>query len=333
MTCGTVARQTQLGKQPGRFDMVGNSRVMRQLFEQIEVIANAQGPVLITGESGTGKELVARAIHRLSPRAEQAFQVVNCAGIPQELLESEFFGHVKGAFTGASQARTGMLQQANHGSLFLDEIGDMPFSLQAKMLRALQDGSVRPVGHNREDQVDVRIIAATHADLSQKVTRGEFRQDLFYRLETFQLHIPPLRERAEDKVLLAELFLSRYSRIQNKSILGFSTAAKSFLRTYAFPGNVRELQNLIERAVAFCDADWIEVEHLSLTTTPSDLQPDDREESLLAGDSLPTLSELQRRYMELVLTEAGGNKQRAARILGIGRRTLYRWLSERTHKD
>lgn len=327
MASQTVTPITQLKNFPGRFGLVGTSRVMRELFEQIEIVAAAQGPVLILGESGTGKELVAKAIHQHSKRAGKSFQVVNCAGIPQELLETEFFGYVKGAFTGAGQSQTGILQQADEGSLFLDEIGDMPVSLQAKLLRAIQDGSVRPVGHKREDRVDVRIIAATHADLKKKVAHGEFRQDLFYRLETFMIHVPPLRERGHDKMLLAEQFLTQQCGKQGKQISGFSEAATQLLESYTFPGNVRELQNLVERAVAFCETDTIDIGQLSPRLAEVVAEPSGRE-LLLAGSGLPSLSELQNRYLQLVLAETGNNKQQAAQILGIGRRTLYRWLKQ-----
>ncbi len=314
----------------GRFGMLGQSCAMQALFEQIEVVAKAQGPVLITGESGTGKELVAHALHQQSERANGPFVVVNCAGIPGDLLEAEFFGHTRGAFTGANEARPGMLQQANGGSLFLDEISDMPVSLQAKLLRALQDGAVRPVGRNEEDHVDVRIIAATHDNLSKKVTRGEFREDLFYRLDTFQILIPPLRERGDDKLLLARNFLDTFCREQNKPDLGISEEARQVLLDYHFPGNVRELQNLIERAVAFCEGEQLEAAHLlpAIQHSQAPYPGETEEKKLLTGSGLPTMHELQSRYLKLVLTEVNGNKQRAAEILGIGRRTLYRWLQQ-----
>ena len=318
------------GSFSGRFGMVGQGPSMQALFEQIEVVVKAQGPVLISGESGTGKELVAHALHQQSDRAEGPFVVVNCAGIPAELLEAEFFGHTRGAFTGANEARPGMLQQADGGSLFLDEISDMPVSLQAKLLRALQDGAVRPVGRNEEDHVDVRIIAATHDNLRKKVERGEFRQDLFYRLDTFQILIPPLRERDDDKLLLARHFLEGFGDEQKKPGLGISEEARQILLDYHFPGNVRELQNLIERAVAFCDGNQLEAAHLLPAIRPSQV-PDFAEadqQGLLNGAGLPTMHELQSRYMRLVLSEVNGNKQRASEILGIGRRTLYRWLQQ-----
>ncbi|MCC5796162.1 MAG: sigma-54-dependent Fis family transcriptional regulator [Methylophaga sp.] len=326
----------RLSQAQGFHGIYGQSRLMRQLFDQIKVIARAQGPVLINGESGTGKELVAKAVHAESERNQGPFLAVNCAGIPQELLESEFFGHAAGSFTGARKARKGLLQQAHGGTLLLDEIAEMPIALQAKLLRALQDGSIRPVGQDTEEQVDVRIIAATHRDLKQKVAEGSFREDLFYRLETFTLTVPALRARQEDTELLAQQFLQQLAVAQGKSIKGFSEEALDVIRGYSFPGNVRELQNIVERAVTFCEQAWVQVSHLperlsnapitdpveTITATSFD------EHDLLAGPMLPSLDELQRRYVNKVLEEVGGNKRRAAALLGIGRRTLYRWLDE-----
>jgi len=310
--------------------LFGRSAAMRTLFDQIRVVARAQGPVLVTGESGTGKELVARAIHAESERADGPFLAVNCAGVPQELMESEFFGHAPGAFTGARGARRGLLQQAHGGTLLLDEIGEMPLALQAKMLRALQDGSIRPVGQDTEEQVDVRIVAATHRDLAQRVADGVFREDLYYRLETFTLSVPALRERDDDVELLAQRFLVRFATEQGRPARGFSPAALDALRAYAFPGNVRELQNAVERAVAFCPGATVEPEHLPARLLRPDSAPAPAvprgDGGLLDGPVLPTLDELQQRYVRRVLAEVGGNRRRAAALLGIGRRTLYRWL-------
>lgn len=329
-------RFRQLSKSKGFHGISGRSRAMRSLFDQIRIIARAQGPVLITGESGTGKELVAKALHAESDRSSGPFLAVNCAGVPQELLESEFFGHAAGAFTGANKARKGLLQEAHGGSLLLDEIGEMPLSLQAKLLRALQDGSIRPVGQDTEEQVDVRIIAATHRDLRQKIEEGCFREDLYYRLETFVLSVPPLREREEDRELLAQRFLRQMSAAQGKCVSGFTEPALSRIKHYAFPGNVRELQNVIERAVAFCAEDKIQLEHLPsrladtyiTQETESVSRKNVDESKLLAGPMLPTLDELQKRYVRMILEEVDGNKRRAAALLGIGRRTLYRWIDD-----
>lgn len=331
-------RFRQLSQDQGFHGIYGKSHSMRALFEQIRVIGRAHGPVLINGESGTGKELVARALYLESDRADGPFLAVNCAGIPQELLESEFFGHASGAFTGARKSRKGLLQEADGGTLLLDEIGEMPLSLQAKLLRALQDGSIRPVGQDTEESVDVRIIAATHRDLKKKVAAGEFREDLYYRLETFALTVPPLRDRDEDRELLAQRFLQALAVAQRKDIKGFSPEALGLLRRYSFPGNVRELQNITERAVAFCNEDWVQPSHLperleqESETSPQHLDDDNGDApyngGLLDGPVLPTLEQLQKRYVRMVLDEVDGNKRRAAALLGIGRRTLYRWLDE-----
>ncbi len=315
--------------------IIGQSPAMQQLFHQIRQIASADGPVLVQGESGTGKELVARALHDQSSRRDGPYMVVNCGGIPSELMESEFFGHAAGAFTGARHQRAGLFQQADGGTLLLDELGEMPLALQAKLLRVLQDGKLRPVGSDHEIQVDVRIIGATNRNLTEAVAEGGFREDLFYRLETFALQVPPLRARGEDIQRLAEFFLTRFNARQQRRIKGFSDAALAALQRYAFPGNVRELQNAVERAATFCDTALIEVRHLpqriieqptgqaapvtaDTTTTPLPGNSD--------PDGLPSLETVQRNYIHQVLHATGGNKRRAADILGITRRTLYRWL-------
>lgn len=328
----------QLGKQQDFYGMFGQSPAMRNLFEQIKVIAKSQGPVLIHGESGAGKELVAKALHKESERADGPFLAVNCAGIPSELLESEFFGHAAGAFTGAGKKRKGLMQQANGGSLLLDELGEMPLSLQVKLLRALEDGSIRPVGQDTEEKVDVRILAATHRDLEQKVQDGSFREDLYYRLEAFSLSVPALRERGEDQELLAQLFLRQLVTQRGSNIKGFDEKALKLIRDYDFPGNVRELHNVVERAVAFCNEEWITQYHLpkrvltdvspSANASKTETSHSKEEQALLSGPVLPTLPELQKRYVKMVLETVEGNKRRAAAILGIGRKTLYRWLEE-----
>ncbi|MBA4742332.1 MAG: sigma-54-dependent Fis family transcriptional regulator [Azoarcus sp.] len=312
--------------------LFGRSAAMRTLFDHIGVVARAHGPVLINGESGTGKELVARAIHAESERADGPFLAVNCAGVPQELMESEFFGHASGAFTGARAARRGLLQQAHGGTLLLDEIGEMPLALQAKMLRALQDGSIRPVGQDTEEHVDVRVVAATHRDLAQRVADGDFREDLYYRLETFAIDVPPLRARGDDVELLAQRILARCAAAQNKPVRGFAPEALARLAAYPFPGNVRELQNVVERAVAFAAGERVEVVDLPARLA-NDTMPAPAADivsrgdgGLLDGTVLPTLDEVQKRYVRRVLDEVGGNRRRAAALLGIGRRTLYRWL-------
>jgi DNA-binding NtrC family response regulator len=329
-----VRRFQQLLSDDRFHGMLGRSRVMRGLFDQIRQLARAEGPVLVIGESGTGKELVARAVHAESERAKGPFLAINCAGLPAELLESEFFGHVAGAFTGANRAHKGLFQQADGGTLFLDEIGEMPLPLQAKLLRVLQEGTIRPVGAERELSVDVRIIAASNRPLETEAGREAFREDLFFRLETFILQVPPLRDREEDLELLAAGFVAHFAARGGRPVRGIAPAALAQLRRYPFPGNVRELQNAIERAVTFCHGRSIELEHL-----PSRIADyrDDKARSagteLLAqlsdGPLLPTLEELELRYIEHVLKLVDGNKRRAAALLGIGRRTLYRRLGER----
>ena len=316
--------------------IIGQSPAMQQLFHNIRQIASADGPVLVQGESGTGKELVARALHDQSSRRDGPYMVVNCGGIPSELMESEFFGHAAGAFTGARTQRAGLFQQADGGTLLLDELGEMPLALQAKLLRVLQDGKVRPVGSDHEIQLDVRIIGATNRNLTEAVADGSFREDLFYRLETFALQVPPLRARGDDVQRLAEFFLTRFNARQQRRIKGFSDEALAMLQRYSFPGNVRELQNAVERAATFCDTPLIETRHLPQRIceqptgqpVPSALPAAPAAPLPVSGDpeGLPTLETVQRQYIHQVLQATGGNKRRAADILGITRRTLYRWI-------
>lgn len=303
--------------------LVGKSPAMRKLYDQIEQIAKVDGSVLIQGESGTGKELVARALHELSPRSQQGFQAVNCAGIPADLMESEFFGHKSGAFTGAKGARDGLLKQADGGTLLLDEIGEMPLPLQAKLLRFLQEGSLRAVGSDKEEFVDVRVLAATHQDLEQKVADGSFRQDLFYRLETFSLKVPALRERGEDIERLARFFISE-QKDKDKATTQISSEALDRLFRYSFPGNVRELQNAIERALAFCQSGTINLKDL-----PSRIVEQPLSQAAITQNQWPTLNELQEQYIERVMQHVEGNKSKAAELLGVTRRTLYRWLDDK----
>ncbi|QZN90909.1 sigma-54-dependent transcriptional regulator [Idiomarina abyssalis] len=316
-----LKRYRQQQKGPG--GLVGQSPSMRKLYDQIERIAPADGSVLITGESGTGKELVAKALHQLSDRAEQSFQAVNCAGIPADLMESEFFGHAAGAFTGAQKKRQGLLKQADGGTLLLDEIGEMPMALQAKLLRVLQEGTIRAVGSDEEETVNVRILAATHQDLEKQVEDGRFRQDLFYRLETFSLRVPPLRERGEDIERLANYFLQQLRKGSDKAVQSISPAALEQLYRYRFPGNVRELQNAIERAFTFSRDDKIAVEDLPQRILESAHEPE-----VEYAAEWPTLDEYQNQYIRKVLVHAEGNKSKAAEILGVTRRTLYRWLEQ-----
>ncbi|MCC5812293.1 MAG: sigma-54-dependent Fis family transcriptional regulator [Ectothiorhodospiraceae bacterium] len=331
---GEVRKYRSLLEEDHFHGLIGQSRAMRTLFQQIQQLAQALGPVLVVGESGTGKELVARAIHEESQRAAGPFQAVNCAGVPAELLESEFFGHEAGAFTGAVKAKKGLFDQAHGGTLFLDELGEMPMALQAKLLRVLQDGVIRPVGASKEHEVDVRIVAATNRNLEEMIEAGGFREDLFYRLETFTLRIPPLREREEDLELLAARFLTRFGMQMGRDVKGFSSEALAALKMYSFPGNVRELQNAVERAVTFCQSDTVELEHLPSRVRGNDRRPiaaasvDGLLKDMTHGPMLPTLAELEQRYIHYVLDQVGGNKRRASALLDVSRRTLYRRLDE-----
>lgn len=318
--------------------MVGRSPLMRRLFQKIDRIGRVDGPVLIHGESGTGKELVARALHAESARSDGPFLAVNCAGVPRELLESEFFGHAKGAFTGAVADREGLFAEADGGTLLLDEVTEMPLDVQAKLLRVLQEGEIRRVGDNQVRPVDVRIVASSNRDVEEAVEEGRLREDLYFRLQTFTLEVPPLRERGEDLELLTGHFLQRYSARLDREIRGVSPGVLDRLRAYPFPGNVRELENAVQRAVAFCRGDQL---------TVGDLPPrirDHASESMegAADDAgafsvdlsgrIPELREIEARFIRRVLELTDGNKRKAASLLGIGRRTLYRKL-EREEED
>ncbi|MCE8023140.1 sigma-54-dependent transcriptional regulator [Billgrantia aerodenitrificans] len=332
-----LAERFQQGESPGHFHgIVGESETMQALFHDAARLAKSDAPILILGESGTGKELLARAIHAESPRAAEPFIAVNCASIPSELMESEFFGHVKGAFTGASDSRQGLFQAANGGSLFLDEIGEMSPGLQAKLLRALQEKMVKAVGAEKEESVDVRIIAATHRDLEQEIESGNFRSDLFYRLETFSLRIPPLRERQGDIERLVSALIEKHATAQGKRIESVEPVALQTLLDYPYPGNVRELENAIMRAVTLAEEGL-----LSHADLPERIRQHGQEQrgvvrQIEAGSALvarsqqswPSLEEVEKRYIQKVLEATGGNKRRTADILGIARRTLYRRLEE-----
>ncbi|MBD3655189.1 sigma-54 dependent transcriptional regulator [Marinobacter sp.] len=320
--------QAQAG---GSLGLIGESPVMQRLRTEIRQVARSSAAVLINGESGTGKELVARAIHRESDRRQQPFVAVNCAGIPQELMESEFFGHEAGAFTGARQARNGLFAEADGGTLLLDEIGEMPLPLQAKLLRVLQEGTIKPVGSDHEESVDVRVVAATHVDLLDAVARGVFREDLYYRLETLAIPVPPLRERNDDVELLAMHFLQEAARRHGRGPMQLAEATLVTLTDYPFPGNVRELSSAIERAVTFCEGSVVQPEHLPARVRQRQATADTAASPRagLEAASLaewPTLEQLQNDYVARVMAAVDGNKRRAAGILGVNRRTLYRWL-------
>ncbi len=312
--------------------LVGQSRPMQCLYDQIQRMAPAGGPILIEAESGAGKELVAHAVHAEGPRSNGPFVPVNCASIPGELMESELFGHQAGAFTGATRARRGLFAEAHGGSLLLDEIGEMPLDLQASLLRVLQDGHIRRVGAETEEPLDVRIIAATNRNLEEDIEYGRFRSDLFYRLETFSLRIPPLRERGDDRELLASRFIAQFAQELGRQEIALTEGAIACLRNYPFPGNVRELRNAMERAVTFARDGWIRTRDLPERMRCHRLQVSqgvDKEGDGnwdLLSDGLVSLDRLQQRYIDRVLGHTGGNKRVAARILGINRRTLYRHL-------
>jgi DNA-binding NtrC family response regulator len=327
-----------LDSEKGFHGILGRSPAVQALIEKIRALAPADGPVLITGESGTGKELVARAIHAEGSRSDGPFIAVNCAGIPPELMESELFGHTAGAFTSANRARKGLIAEAHGGTLLLDEIGEMPMEMQTKLLRILQDGAIRQVGSNQEVHVDVRILAATNRNLDDEVAAGRFREDLFYRLETFALDVPALRERDDDIERMAVHFSQHFAAAQNKAIEGLDPQALARLRGYRFPGNVRELANAMERAVTFCNDRTIRPEHLPERISERAIPETDgggRSPSPWGDDpeQLPSLATVQHRYIEHVLEVVSGNKRRASQILGIGRRTLYRRLEGEVSED
>jgi two-component system response regulator HydG len=302
--------------------ILGTSSQMQAMFELLDRASATRASVLITGESGTGKELVARALHNRSQRADHPFVAVNCSAVPDSLLESELFGHVKGAFTDAKEARSGLFVKASGGTLFLDEIGDMPPALQPKLLRALQERTVRPVGGDAEVNVDVRLIAATHRDLETAVAEKTFREDLFYRLNVIHIEVPPLRDRGSDILLMAERFVLGYAGELGKAVTGISRAAARRLLAYRWPGNVRELQNCLERAVALTRDEEIQLDDLPPKIRESRQQPSPA--GVADESELVTLDEVERRYIKRVLAAVQGNKKAAARILGLDRKTLYR---------
>jgi DNA-binding NtrC family response regulator len=315
--------------------IVGRSAPMRRLFEQVRQLADAAGPVLILGESGAGKEMVARAIHAESARNEGPFIAVNCAALPQGLVESELFGHAAGAFTGAGQARQGMFEAAVGGTILLDELTELPLPVQAKLLRTLQEGTLRKVGCNHEASVDVRIIAATNGDVDRQIDRGELRRDLYFRLETFILEVPPLRERPEDIEVLAALFLSRFRVALGKRVDGFKSDALAALRSYDFPGNVRELESIVERGVTFCRENEIRIEHLGSKVVERygrSRRTGQVLDAVVDAGNLPSLEDLKKAYVRYALETLDGNKRRTAVALGIGRRTLYRYLEPETRE-
>ena len=296
--------------------LIGRSRAMRAAVDVLRTVAEGDASVLLLGESGTGKELAARAVHFAGRRSRAAFVPVNCAAIPEALLEAELFGHEKGAFTGADRRRPGLLEEADGGTLFLDEVADMPQALQAKLLRVLQDKAVRAVGGREPRQLDFRVIAASNAELAARVREGRFREDLYYRLAVIPVRLPTLRERPEDIPLLARHFLARAAAEAGKAVTALDEAALEWMLRYPWPGNVRELENTITRAVALATGP---------TLTLREVQPLPGVE-LQVSRPRPTLAELQADYVERVLDETRGDRRAAAHILGVSLRTLQRWV-------
>jgi two-component system response regulator HydG len=297
---------------------------MKEIYDLLDRLVDSDAAVLITGESGTGKEVVARALHHRGRRSAGPFMAINCAAMPEQLLESELFGHTRGAFTDARAARTGLFLEANGGTLFLDEIGDLPLALQPKLLRALQERVVRPVGATEEVPFDVRLVASTNRDLETAVEEGRFREDLYFRINVIQVALPPLRARGGDVLLLAQHFLEQHAARAEKRVTGLSPAAAERLVSYAWPGNVRELQNCIERAVALARYEQILVDDL-----PERIRAYRGSYVVLAADDpseLVPLEQVERRYILRVMEAVGGNKTVAAKVLGLDRATLYRKL-------
>jgi two-component system response regulator AtoC len=303
-----------------QWDLIGRSEPARKTFALIDKAARVNSTVLITGESGTGKELVAHAIHKSSARADQPFIVVNCAALPESLIEAELFGHEKGAFTGAVERKEGKFELANNGTIFLDEIGCMPLNLQSRLLRVIQDNCVEKIGSQKPVKVDIRVIAATNLQLEAAVKKSEFREDLFYRLNVIRINLPPLRDRKEDIPLYAEYFTNKFSREFNKGLKGITPEALRIMINYDWPGNVRELQNLIERIVALTDQpEYIQADDIPLEAAAQNLVQEGLKEALL---------DFERRYIKNALAAADGNQTKAAEILNIHRTTLVSKLDQ-----
>ncbi len=322
-----VKRLNEQISRPAQFgEIVGESPAMRELFDQLERIADSETSILLTGESGTGKELVARTIHRRSRRSQRPFVAVNCGALPENLLESELFGHVKGAFTDARSDRKGLFLEAEGGTLLLDEIGEMPLSMQVKLLRVLEENTVRAVGSDRETSVDVRLISATNRDLASLIDAGKFREDLYYRINVVQLELPPLRSRGTDVLRIGNRFTEHFASRSGKQVAGISEPAAERLLNYSWPGNIRELRNVIERAIALTRHDQILVEDL-----PEKVRNFQSRQFLVDGSDpseLLPMEEIERRYILHVLDSLEGNKTTTARILGLDRKTLYRKLKQ-----
>lgn len=315
----------RLGKQFDFRNIIGRSPAMVKVFETLSLVAPSDATVLINGESGTGKELIAAALHHNSKRKENPFIKINCAALHENLLESELFGHEKGAFTGADSQRKGRFEMASKGTLFLDEIGDMSAQTQAKILRVLQEGELERLGGSKTIKVDVRLVAATHRDLNAMVEQGTFRQDLFFRLSVVPIDLPPLRGRTEDIPALADCFLKRYSKKNKKDIKGFHPQALMLLARYSWPGNIRELENSIERAVILCLGEQITPKELPPQMVPDDFKTVETLDSAQGGLSL---KDVEREAIRATLEQSDGNRSRTAKILGIARQTLINKIKE-----
>jgi DNA-binding NtrC family response regulator len=306
----------------GLGEFIGNSKSMKDVFAVIESIAQKDVPIMITGESGTGKEVAARTIHKLSRRESKPFVAINAAAFPESLIESELFGHERGAFTGAVATRQGVFEQANGGTLLIDEIAEMPMSLQPKLLRVLADGRVRRLGGNYEFEFDVRVLAATNRDPLKAIEEGKLREDLYYRLNVVPLSLPPLRARADDVPVLAQHFINEFNTKHRLQILGTSEEAGAMLKAYAWPGNVRELRNVIERSVVLAKSEWLEEKDLP----PYVRNPALRSEKLVFSVGETTVADAERTLILKTLEHAGKNKAEAARQLGVDVKTIYNKL-------
>ncbi len=320
--------KAELAQARGPEGLIGNSPAMRDLVSTLKQVAPSSATILLAGESGTGKELCARALHQLSPRASGPFVAVNCAALPESILEAELFGTEKGAFTGAAERRLGRFERAHLGTLLLDEVGDIPLAMQVKLLRVLQEGNIERLGGTETIPVDVRVVAATHVDLRERVEQGRFREDLYYRLDVIRIALPPLREREGDVAVLAMHFLKRFADRHGKQVVSIEHRALDALLDWPFPGNVRELENAIERAVVLCPGDVLRFEDLPVPIKAQGGAP------LESGDLLSfrvgtPLEQLERAAIDATLRHTGGDKQLSAKLLGLSLRTLYRRLGER----
>src|SRR5947209_9684184 len=311
----------RLGQVDAGVGVIGQSPAMRKAMDLVEKVAPSKASVVITGQSGTGKEMIARAIHQLSPRREKPFIAINCSAIPAGLMESEMFGHERGAFTGADQRRLGAWELADGGTLFLDEVGEIPIELQAKFLRVLEEERLRRLGGKSEISVDVRVISATNRDLKDEIKAGRFREDLYFRLNVFHINLAPLKERREDIPVLVQHFIDRFSKDAGKKLQGVSSQAMKLLTDYAWPGNIRELRNTLERAVILCGGGTIEAEHL-----PSELASGGGESAYLKLPYGLPLREIEKEYILATLSRLQNNKARTAQALGISEKTLYNKL-------